>query len=330
MKLVHAPHLNQSIVVGGRKRPVSYNRRKRLCTVLRASLPSPPASTNYETPAMTALRQMYLNDKLGCCVCAGRGHRIGVLTANSLVPFVYSDAQILTEYERIGKYNPADPSTDQGCDMATAADDGVSHGYADGSKDLGWVDVDATNKTEVMQAIDLFEDGDIGFELPDAWLQSMPSGNDFVWDVAGDPNPENGHCVQIVDYDTVKGVRISTWGLLGWLTWPALAKYGAKSAYGEVIIHINPDQMIKASQKAPNGVAWTELISDFDSMGGHVTAPTPAPVTPPAPVPSLGVTQAQAEAAVDAALSKSTPVMTRAMAKKAANSGLSTIVTWSK
>jgi hypothetical protein len=298
MKTVFAPSLGKNVRLGGRRRPVTFNRRLHFHSVLRTALPPPPDSTNYETAAMTALRAMFLNDQLGDCVCAGRAHRIGILTANAGTPFVYTDDQVLTEYERIGGYKPGDPSTDQGCDMAHAADDGVANGYADSSKDEGWIDVDATNQNQVMQAIYLFEDGDLGIELPDAWLTSMPSANDFVWDVAGDPNPQNGHCIQIVDFDKVKGARISTWGLLGWLTWAALAKYGAKSAFGELIIHINQDQLDKASQKAPNGVAWSDLTAAFDSMGGNVLVPTP--VEPPVPPTPTGVTLAQAQAALAA------------------------------
>ena len=316
MKLIHAPHLDRYVVLGGRRRPTSYARRLRLPTLLGTDIPPPPAMTSYETAAMTALRRMFVNDTLGDCVIAGRGHRIGILTANAGSPFVYTDAQILTEYERIGSYNPSDPSTDQGCDMSTAADDGVSKGYADGSKDAGWIDVDATNRMQVMQAIELFEDGDIGFELPAAWVDSMPSADDFVWDVAGDPVPDYGHCVQIVDYDDTRGVRISTWGLLGWLTWPALAKYGARAAFGELIIHVNSDQIIKATQKAPNGFDWAKLVTFFDEMGGKVPMPAPAPTpapphpaptpVPPAPAPTV-VTLAQAQAWAAAGLAASWP-----------------------
>ncbi len=264
---------------------------------------------------MTALRQMFLNDQLGDCVCAGRAHRIGVLTANAGAPFVYTDAQVLGEYERIGNYKPGHPETDQGCDMSVAADDGVAHGYADGSKDAGWVDVDADNQAEVMQAIYLFEDGDLGMELPDAWLASMPTGNDFTWDVAGDPNPENGHCIQIVDYGP-KGVRISTWGLVGTLTWAALAKYGRKSAYGELIIHVSPDQITKATQRAPNGFDYATLVTYFNSLGGHaVVPPPPAPLPPPTPPAPSSFTPAIAAQIAKRALDKAPTLLLRSQAE---------------
>lgn len=317
MKKVLAPHLGRHVVVGGRRRPTTFSRRLQAHTLLQANLPAPPNSTHYETVAMTALRKMFLNDQLGDCVRAGAAHRIGVLTANAGAPFVYSDAQVLTEYERVGGYVPGRPDTDQGCDMSVSADDGVTHGYADGSRDAGWISVDATNKTEVMQMIYLFEDGDLGIELPDAWLQAMPNGDNFVWDVAGDPDPNNGHCIQIVDVDIDRGARISTWGLLGWMPWRALAKYGAQSAYGELIIHVNVDQLIKATQKAPNGFDWSTLVTYFDQMGGHVPVPTPpVPPTPPIPSPTpAGFTPALATQIAKAALDNAPRLMSRAMAE---------------
>jgi hypothetical protein len=32
------------------------------------------------------------------------------------------------------------------------------------------------------------------------------------------------------------------------------------------------DATSKANQKAPNGFDWSQLIADFDSMGGNVSA----------------------------------------------------------
>lgn len=328
MKRLFAPHLGRHVVVGGRKRPKTFARRAMLAAFLDASaLPTPPASTSYETKAASVLRRMFLNDQLGDCVCAGRAHRVGLLTSNAGHPFEYTDAQVLAEYERIGGYIPGKPETDQGCDMSQAADDGVTHGYADGKHDLAWIDIDATNKLEVMRSVFLFEHGDLGMELPDAWVNPFPSAG-TVWDVAGEPNPENGHCVQIIDY-TPRGVIVSTWGLEVLVTWEALAKYGARSAYGEIIVHLSPDEIEAASGRAPNAFDWQALVGYFNGMGGHAPLPLPPPPPPeptptptPAPTPA-GVTLTQAEAWVRAGLAKAPRgVITAAVASKLAIEGL--------
>jgi hypothetical protein len=45
------------------------------------------------------LSQMYENDQLGDCVIAGCGNVEGVITANAGDQVVYTDEQIITEYE---------------------------------------------------------------------------------------------------------------------------------------------------------------------------------------------------------------------------------------
>lgn len=329
MKRLHAPTQAQPdrhLVVGGRKRPKTFARRLSFASIVDTSaLPTPPTSTSYEAKAKAVLMRMFLNDQLGCCVVAGRGHRIGVLTSNVGAPFIYTDAQILAEYERIGNYKPGHPETDQGCDMAQAADDGVTHGYADGTRDLAWLDIDLTNRLEVMRAIYLFEHNDLGLELPDAWVNPFPTDGG-VWDVAGEGNPENGHCVQAIDY-TDKGVIVSTWGIKVLITWAALAKYGARSAYGEGIVHLSPDEIEAASGRAPNAFDWRALVGYFNGMGGHAPLPLPPPPAPspdPTPAPAGGgVTLAQAEAWVRAGLAKAPKgIITAAVAGKLAIEGL--------
>jgi hypothetical protein len=285
-KLVHAPHLGHNVRLGGYRPSKHPPHAVRLKHLLTGSIVLPP-STNRRAKADVALRRMFLNDRLGDCVIAGRAHRIGELTGDATgKAFVYTDAQILREYERIGGYNPNDSNTDQGCDMAVAANDGVTHGYADGSKDAGWIAIDPTNQHEVMAALYLFEVGDLGVCLPDAWISPFPSGDGFVWDVAGDPDPNNGHDYQLIDYDTT-GVFVGTWGLEGKQTWAALAKYGATAAGGMLIIHLNVDQVVAASHRSPDGVMWDDLIAAFNAMGGNVPVPTPTPVpVPPAPTPT--------------------------------------------
>jgi len=333
--IVHAPHLNRNIVLGGRKRPKHPAHAVKLRNILRTAIDL-PATTNRRAKADKSLREMFLNDTLGDCVIAGRGHRIGELTGFSTgSPFVYSKDQILTEYERIGGYDPKDPSTDQGCDMTVAANDGVQVGYADGSKDVGWVSINAADKNEVMTAIYLFEVGDLGTSLPDAWISPFPSADGFKWDVAGKPNDENGHCYQIVDYDT-DGVWIDTWGLYGKQTWKALAKYNIDSAGGEFLVHLNQDQLVAAIQKSPDGVAWGDLIAAFNAMGGNVQpivnppappappGPTPVPA-PPAPSPepsSSGPTLSDALGYLDREFKHARRVMNKDVALKTAQNAL--------
>lgn len=289
LKSVFAPHLNHHVVLGGRKHSVADCPHLKLGNYLRASLPPPPVATSYRTKAGDALHKVYMNDQLGCCTVSAKCHIEGLVTANAGTPVLFTDAQVVAMYSAITGYKPGDPSTDRGSDMQTVLNWIVQNGFAGSpaSKPLGWVSVDLTNKLEVQHGIFLFENADIGWDLPDAWINPFPSKDGDVWDVAGDPDPNNGHDTPIVDYDA-DGVWVDTWGLLVKVPWAALARYGARSAGGEGYILITHDMLAKGVDKAPNGIDWASLVADFDAMGGQLPVPVPPPAPPappPAPVP---------------------------------------------
>jgi hypothetical protein len=275
LKSVSAPHLGPGGKVKfGRQRPIAHGPRPRLGNYLKASLPPGPPSVDYSPRGQPALSNIYGNDRLGDCVIAGAYHIVATETGNAGQLFTATPEQIIADYRVIGGYDPDDPSTDQGCDEPTALNYWLQHGFADGTKPLGWLSVDATNRAELQSAMYLFENLYFGVELPDSWINPIPNGNGFVWDVAGDPVPENGHCVVGVGY-TPQGVTIDTWGLLGTVTWAALAQYFVPSVYGAAYVLLTPDQLEKGRGVAPNGVAWSALLADFDAIGGSVPIGAP-------------------------------------------------------
>jgi hypothetical protein len=254
----------------GRRRPVARGPRLSLHNYIRSSMPQPPPSCDYSAPAAPALENPYENDQLGDCVIAGGYHVVGTLTGNAGDLFTATTSQIIADYSAIGGYIPGDPSTDNGCDEQTALNYWAQTGFRDGTKLLGWLAVDATNQTEVQTALYLFENIYYGMELPDAWLgANIPRASGFVWDVAGPPDPQNGHCVCGVGYNA-KGVLIDTWGMIGTLTFAATATYAVPSANGDLYVMLSPDQLAKGRKRAPNGFAWSQLIADFDAMGAHL------------------------------------------------------------
>jgi len=254
----------------GRKRRIARGPHFRLRNYLMRELPPAPTACDYTKSASSALAKVYCNDKLGDCVIAGIGHVVGVLTGNAnKKPFLYTDAQIIELYGAIGGYVPGHPNTDEGCDEQTALNYWENNGAPKGSTHTiaGWLSVNGTDSVECRTALWLFENLYFGIELPDAWVNPMPSRSNFVWDVAGAPDQDNGHCVVGVGY-TAKGVTIATWGMTGLITDAAIAKYATIVGQGELYAVVNQDGISKAKQKAPNGFDWSQLVADFDSMGG--------------------------------------------------------------
>lgn len=289
LKTVHSSFHGRDVKFG-RHKP-SARPKMHLKNYLKA-LPAPPPTSDYAPKGGSVLADIMLNDQLGDCVIAGAYHVVGVETGNATgAPYHATKSQIISDYSAIGGYKPGQPSTDQGCDIPKALKYWQSHGFANGTKLLGSIAVDATDKNEVMLAMYLFENLYFGVALPDKWITPFPSGNGFVWDVAGAPDLQNGHCFVGVGHDAV-GVHIDTWGMIGTVTYAAIAKYCTSITDGELHVLLTPDQLAKGQSKAPNGIDWSALLSDFNSLGGNVPVPAPV-VTPPVVVPALSLDAVQ-------------------------------------
>lgn len=254
----------------GRNRPPA---KRKMCLHdyrLPTVLPTPPDAISYALRATAPLSQMYLNDELGDCVIACMAHAVGVFTANAGgPPDVYTNTQVIAMYSAISGYDPnaklvdGENPTDNGCDERTAMAYWQAQGAPAGSNKIaGWVSIDGSNITRVKTALWLFENLVFGVELPDKWIDPVPGKAGFLWDVAGPPDEDNGHCFLGVGYDQ-QGVIIDSWGILGKVTWQAVAKYATTSGSGELYAVLSPQVIVKAMAKAPNGFDWAALQADF-------------------------------------------------------------------
>jgi hypothetical protein len=279
VKSFYSEHHGRELKLG-RRRPIAHGPRLQLGNYLYKKLPPPPPSCDYRPKASTALAQMYLNDQLGDCVIAGIAHLVGVFGANAgEKPTIFSNAQIIALYSAIGGYVPGNASTDQGCDEQTALNYWHQHGapIASSHTIAGSLSVDPTDSNEYRTALWLFENLFFGVELPDSWIKPSP-GPGFVWR-PGTPDPQNGHCFVGVGYDST-GIQISTWGMTGTITDKAIQKDDLRTAGGDLYTILSQDILQKAAQKAPSGFDWTQLIADFDAIGGNLppagTGPGPS------------------------------------------------------
>jgi hypothetical protein len=260
----------------GRKRPVARHPSLSFRNYLRPGLAEPPATCDYTGKAEAALAKIYENDRLGDCVIAAIEHVEGILTGNAgQSPLLYTNHQTTALYSAACGYVPNDPNTDNGCDIQQTLAYWENNGAPSGSehKIVGYLAVDPSNVTEFQTALWLFENLMFGVELPDEWINPVPSASGFVWDVVGPPDPQNGHCFPGCGY-TAQGVTIATWAMTGMVTNAAVAEYAASAANGELYVVISQDQLNAANQIAPNGFDWAQLVADFQALGGTVASPT--------------------------------------------------------
>lgn len=228
-------------------------------------LPTAPDEVDYSSKAMESISRMYGNDRLGDCVIAGLCHVRGVTSGNAGSCVTFTDDQIEGMYSAIGGYVLGNPSTDNGCNELAALSYLTTQGFPDGVKLAGFASLDATNREQVKSSIWLFENVVFGMELPVSWLNPDSSG--FVWGVSGDPVPRNGHCVVGVGHNE-SGVIVSTWGMLGTVTWDAVAKYASQTGGGELHVALVPDAIARATGRTPAGFDLSALEGDLTEFIG--------------------------------------------------------------
>jgi hypothetical protein len=237
-----------------------------------STLPTPPASCDYMAAALPNLTNVDGNDVLRDCTAAHYAHQIGIWTGNAGTLFCPTLNQVVAFYSASSGYDPANPLSDQGADELTVLETAQTVGLA-GHKILGACSVDPTDPAMVAACVWLFGGLALCAELPDEWVNPIPTAPGFTWDVAGAPNPKQGHCAGIAGYDA-DGLYLVTWGLvsevtISRVTWPALAKYGAGSANGSLNAMLSQD-WLDAAGKAPNGYDMSQLVADFQAAGPEV------------------------------------------------------------
>lgn len=259
----------------GRNRPTKPHMRSSFKDLIAADvLPkvNVPLETTYRHKAKKALHEVYMNNEWGCCTISGAAHVRGVTSANSRKEKIFTNEEIIQQYSAIGGFDPSQTQpdgsnpTDNGCDEVTAINYWEQTGYPDGLKITAAISVDATNFEECRLAAYLFENLYAGCELPDAWINNMPSDSGFVWDTGGAPDPNDGHCFIMHDI-LEKGMLICTWGMWGTITDTAMADYLTPAANGNLFVLLLPDVVGRLTEKTKAGYGTTDLELYLKQLG---------------------------------------------------------------
>jgi hypothetical protein len=231
-------------------------------------MPAPPETCDYTKAAETVLGQILGNDKLGDCTAAAAFHISGTMLANAGDPQSWSTLeQVVPFYSATGGYIDGKESTDNGANEIDVLNYWQERGLLqDGSHKIrAWATVDSGNKREIQTAIWLCENVYFGVEMPDAWINPVPMQSGFKWDIAGGYNPDNGHAFAGLGYNK-DGVIISTWGMLGTLTWAAIDRYAAKADGGELYTVLSDDVIERATAKANDGLRVAQINRDINTL----------------------------------------------------------------
>lgn len=219
-----------------------------------ANLPQPPAVCDWSKVVLNWL--MLGNDTVGDCTCAGALHLFMTWLYNNQKFTVFTTQQALDLYSAITGYNQTTGENDNGASLSDVMEYLYNTGF-NNDKIAGFVEVDYTNISEIEQAIDLFGGIYIGVQLPDGF-----DANADLWDVTGDPNPQQGHCVIVNAYDdNAKLFTIVSWGRTYQVTFNWFNAY-----CDEAMAVLSQDWINQVTNDCPVGLDLKTLNTDLQAL----------------------------------------------------------------
>jgi len=280
MKVIVNPVTGKTFKMG-RRHPTNLHKGPKFGDMLRLGiLPNitPPLRTTYRTASKQSLTNPYLNTDLEDCVVASGFHARGNTSFNSGQGVEFSNSQVIQNYSAIGGYNPnaqlvPDPNnpgffinpTDNGCDEITALTYWRNTGFPDGVKIEEAISIDSGNLAEARLALYLCENLIFCVDMPDGWVNPMPSGDGFWWHLQGSPDEDNGHSFLGVDL-VPEGVVIGSWGMIGIISNAAMMYYANMAQQGQLFTILTPDIVFRITQKSPAGYDINTLIKYLDTF----------------------------------------------------------------
>lgn len=227
-----------------------------------AALPTPPADFGHDK--LVASWPMFKNDALGDCVIAGAQHQEQLYHVEAGTSINLSDDSAIKNYIAWGHYDPSDPNSDQGTDMAYAARQWQHKGLldADGKfhKIAAYAELQPGNLNQLKAGTYLFSAIGIGIQFPNYAMDRFDRGE--PWDVARrgeDTTIEGGHYIPSVGFHN-GNIIVVTWGRAIQMT-PAFYR-----EYCDIAIVYFSKDMLKAG-KSLEGFNTTALTSDLRSVG---------------------------------------------------------------
>jgi hypothetical protein len=242
----------------GKHPPRIDNRTLKFGSYLTPQLPTPPPRVDY-TRGFNINWGMMLNDQLGLCVEAAKGHGEQIWSLCNGRMITVPDSTILANYEANGGYVPGDQSTDDGENELDSLK--AWRKNASGlSKLTAFAAVDPKTKSHIQTGIWLFGFAYIGFQVSQACMDQNYAGQ--IWDtVPDDGGIIGGHAVVVPMYDMNSDTFTAiTWGMRQQLTWRFWQKY-----VDEIYILLSP-AWLNSKGFNPQGFDLEALQSDLAAV----------------------------------------------------------------
>lgn len=223
------------------------------------TLPTPPGKFTSHAALVTDWG-MLANDRYGSCVFAGAGHETMLWNreASRAVPF--TDSAVLSDYSAVTGFNPEDPGTDQGTDMAVAASYRRKTGVIDaaGARHLvaAYLAITPGDMLALKQAVYRFAAVGVGVRFPASAMDQFNAGK--PWSIRSSSPIEGGHYVPAVGYDS-RYIYVVTWGRVQRMTWGFYRRY-----CDEALAYLSVEMM--TGDLSPEGFNLAHLQADLAAL----------------------------------------------------------------
>lgn len=200
------------------------------------------------------------NDLYGDCVWAGAAHEHIVFNSANKRSVAFTDSDVLSDYSAVTGFNAADPNSDQGTDMAAAAEYRLKTGIlgSDGTRHKvgAYLALAPGDIYELVAATYLFGAVGIGINITEAAMQQFKDGK--AWTYKRGSKDLGGHYVPVVGRKGVTFFTVS-WGRLQAMSWAFFVKQS-----DETIAYVSTDYL--TADKSPEGFNQAALLADLQAV----------------------------------------------------------------
>lgn len=227
---------------------------------LRPELPTPPKQLGH-TDLLPHQIGMLANDRVGDCVVAGAAHESMVFNAEAGRQVTFTDESVLSDYSAVTGYDPTNPSTDEGTNVAEFVDyrtkTGVLDKYQVRHRIAASLRIDQGHLDQYAQALYLFGAVGVGLQLPESAQQQFQA--EQPWTVVPDSPIEGGHYVALLGRQADGWWVVATWGQL-WRVNDDFLKAYSDEAY----VYLSLEALVKG--KSLEGFDLAQLRDDLADL----------------------------------------------------------------
>jgi hypothetical protein len=241
------------------KKPARFDKRTlQFGKYTTPALPPPPSRIDWSL-GFNINWSMMLNDSLGDCTEAAKGHAVQVWTLCNGRMVTVHDSTVLAAYKADAGYIPGDPSTDNGENELDTLNAWRQNGFG-GVPLSAYAAINPQTLAHVQQGIYLFGCAYIGFNVPQSAMDQNAAGQ--VWDVVPDDGGiVGGHAVVVPMYDAPSNtLTCISWGMRQRLTWAFWQKY-----VDEAYVLLSPAWLARKGVD-PSGFDMAQLQADLAAV----------------------------------------------------------------